>query len=728
MLMVLDNFEQILEHATATISLWLKRAPGVRFLVTSRALLGIAGEKEYELFPLPTPGWELDPTALDAVAGFAGVQLFVERAKEAKASFQLDAGNAPAVVQIVKELDGMPLAIELAAARARIMKPSQIAKKLGQKFSLLQSTRRDLQARQKTLTGAIEWSFDLLEPWEKEAYLQACCFRDGFTLEAAEMVLDLSEFDDAPLAMDVAQGLREKSLLTARDTGYETRLGMYRAIREFGQRKWDKEADEEKRAELRQRHAEFFLGFAEEWNELIPGPRDQEAMDRIADEIGNFGAVQAWARESGDAETAANATLAVAETMKVRRPPRQLIPLVEGALEALGDEENDERVRLLTYLSIACYLSGDWDRAQATADEAVALGYELNSDRPLGLALRQQGEVRRNRGDLTGAMESFLNSELIAIGNGDRAALAVAIGDRGMVLGQEGDMEGALECFTEAEQAAREVGDHQTVALHVSNRGVVCERRGDLQQAVACQREAEDIARRLGDRLWAAACLGKRANALVQGGDHDGGLKCYREAEAIARELGAKQRIAHIVGNRGSVHVMRDELDEALKCYEEAEAIARELGEQRQMALMLGQRASIIARAGQPEAAEKYYARAEEICRGIGDRRLEARYRCSRGGLMREAGRLDDAWEALRDGIAIYDDIGDRSTIYFALKAQLAAVARERGDEDEAKRIAAEGLALAETLSLTDEHPNPAIREGLATLREIEGRDVFFEG
>ncbi|MHC4960421.1 MAG: protein kinase domain-containing protein, partial [Planctomycetota bacterium] len=238
-LLVLDNFEQIVDDAAATVGLWLKRIPQATILVTSRVLLGLADEHVYDLQPLPTP----DKGAADLEA-FAGVQLFVERAGEAKPGFALDESNSDDVARICRELDGIPLALELAAARAKIMSPTQIARRLGQQFQLLKSTRRDVSPRQRTLDGAIEWSYELLADWEQEAFLQACYFRDGLSLEAAEEVIDLGAFADAPPTMDVAQGLREKSLFTAQDRGYETRLNMYRAIREYGQRLWAETAGE----------------------------------------------------------------------------------------------------------------------------------------------------------------------------------------------------------------------------------------------------------------------------------------------------------------------------------------------------------------------------------------------------------------------------------------------------------------------------------------------------
>ncbi|MEX0585175.1 MAG: protein kinase, partial [Pirellulales bacterium] len=200
LLLILDNFEQAVAFAQATVGLWRGRAPHVRFLATSRSPLGLAGERHFELGPLSAP--TAGPARPTEVAAFDSVKLFRERACEVSPEFVLDDENSQAVAQICHELEGIPLAVELAAARIKVLRPVQIASKLGQKFQLLQSSRRDLAPRQQTLQGAIDWSYTLLGDWEQQAFMQCSVFRGGFSLEAAEAVIDLASFPQAPLTMD----------------------------------------------------------------------------------------------------------------------------------------------------------------------------------------------------------------------------------------------------------------------------------------------------------------------------------------------------------------------------------------------------------------------------------------------------------------------------------------------------------------------------------------------
>lgn len=722
-LLVLDNFEQVLEHGALTIGLWQRRAPRARFLVTSRALLSLSGERSYELTPLPVPALVPGkPSAPEEVRRHAAVQLFVDRAGEAAPGFALDAANCADVAGICAELDGMPLAIELAAARARVMRPNEILQRLGRKFEILRSARRDLSERQRTLVGAIEWSYELLEDWEREAYLQACHFQEGFTLEAADHVIDLSGIEAAPLVLDALQGLRDKSLLRAFDTGYDTRFGMYGAIRDFGLRKSEETNGARWSRDLARRHGAHYLRFAEKWNRRIPGPRDREAFDRVAFEFGNLTAAADGARDAGDPESSARIVLAMAETMKVRRPGRLFVALLERTDGALSAGAASLRVRLKTCLSTACQLVGEWDRAVELADEAAGIARQEADRAGLCRALLQQGEMRRSRGRLDEALECFSEAERIAEETGDRHGLALGTGERGMVLGQRGQVDSALQCFRSAETIAREIGDQQTCALHVSNRGVLAEWRGRLDDAVACYREAEDLSRRIGDRLRVAVSLGNRANALVQRGDADEGLRCYQEAEAIVRELGAKQRIAQIVTSRGSVHAIRGELEEALRCYEEAERVARDLGDRRILANALGRRANVMERRGDLAGALAAFAEAERVGDAIGDRLVGALNRCHRGRLLHALGRLDEAWETTRSGITLCEEMGANHTVwYFTFQVTLASLAHARGDAEGARRLAGDALALAEALAVDGNHPDPAVRGSLSEARALSG-------
>jgi predicted ATPase len=251
-LLVLDNFEQLVEPGASTVARWLARAPGAQLLVTSRERLRIDGEVVHELEPLSLPTGA-DPSGSEAI------ELFVDRARQLRRDFAVTPADAPVVAEIVRRLDGIPLAIEVAAARMEVMGPATLVERLPRRLDLLSSGRRDATARQATLRGAIDGSWNGLSPAAQAALAQASVFRGGFTLEAAEAVIEVSAHPGAPAIVDVLAGLRAKSLLRghgASELASELRFSLYESIRDYAAEKLAAAGDV---AATRARHTRYFI-------------------------------------------------------------------------------------------------------------------------------------------------------------------------------------------------------------------------------------------------------------------------------------------------------------------------------------------------------------------------------------------------------------------------------------------------------------------------------------
>ena len=237
LMLVLDNFEQLAAFAPDTVGRWRVAAPGVTFVVTTREVLKLPGER----------GWEVPPLA-------EGFELFLERARAARPGWSPTGEERKAVEELSHQLDGMPLAIELAAARMAMLSPAQLVQGLPRRFDLLAGARGDASARQATLRGAIDWSWELLQGHEQLALAQLSVFRGGFTIEAAEAVVSLSSFPRAPWALDVVQALRDKSLVRTWEAGGEQRFGFLESIREYAVEKLKALGPDVER-EARERHS-----------------------------------------------------------------------------------------------------------------------------------------------------------------------------------------------------------------------------------------------------------------------------------------------------------------------------------------------------------------------------------------------------------------------------------------------------------------------------------------
>src|SRR5215213_10113162 len=298
-LLLLDNFEQVLESAPLLAEL-LSSAPNLKILITSRTPLRLYGEHEFPVPPLSLP----DPSSLatlESLTQYGAVRLFVERAKAVKPDFSLTQANAPAVAEICARLDGLPLAIELAAARIKLLPPQAMLSRLGNRLKLLTGGARNLPQRQRTLRGAIEWSYELLDEGEKVLFGRLSVFSGGNTLEAVEAVCDA----EGDFPMDVFEGvssLLDNSLLQQKE-GFdgEPRFAMLETIREYASERLEDSSDAEA---ARHAHAEYFLALAEEAEPMLWGAEDAAWLDRLEHEHDNMRAALSWSIEHEEAELA----------------------------------------------------------------------------------------------------------------------------------------------------------------------------------------------------------------------------------------------------------------------------------------------------------------------------------------------------------------------------------------------------------------------------------------
>jgi len=716
LLLVLDNFEQVIEHAEETVGRWRRAAPQVRFLVTSRAALCLEGEQQLELTPLSTP--YADDFGTVSADEFESVRLFLERAREIAPCFTMTPQDLEAVAEICVRLDGLPLAVELAAARAKILKPAQILSKLDHKFQLLRSSRRDLSPRQQTLAGAIDWSYDLLSAEEQAAFEQLSVLPGGFFLEAAEAILDLSEFSDAPLGMDIVQSLREKCLLCAVDTPYELRFSMYKSIRDYGAAKRSESLCATREAELQRRMAEHLMAYAETWNMRLHTAEGLEALERIALEKENLLAAQDWTLRSGENELAARIMLATAETLAVRGSLAERLARLEQCLAVASESY---AVRLNVALADACRSSGDWQRAAEAANQAVELARARSSEScDLSLALWQEGELARLRGDVRTALERFEEAERISRGLGDDLGVVRSLSSRGFLIWQQGHPTEAMQCYAQAEELARRLGDQASLAQIVRRRGHVLAQRGEYDAAMQCFDEVEAIARRRGDRRKLHRVTSSRAMVYSERGDYEAALKCYARAESIARGLGERRGIAVNQGNRGLALADLGQYEAALACFDSAERINRELENLAGVALNIANRAEVQAAIGDYSAALESLAEAERLHHQLENRMYLAYAVGDRGDVLLRLGRLEEARHALSEALEILRELAaEHSAEYFLYLTALACVCDRAGDFEAAQQHAAVARQLAADLGLTGDHPRLRIRSSFDDLAKL---------
>jgi predicted ATPase len=493
-LLVLDNFEHLLDAGPVVADL-LAAAEGVSVLTTSRARLGLAAEREYGVPTLATR---------DAVS------LFQARARLRDPSFEVD----PVVNEICDRLDGLPLAIELAAARTKILTTAQILERLGRRLELLTGGARDAPERQRALRSTIEWSYELLDDDERALFARLAVFGGSFSIEAAETVADAD--------LDALASLVDKSLL--RETG-QGRFFMLETLKEFATERLQATGEADV---FRSRHADWALELADEAAPHLEGRAEQTTwLDVLDPERDNLRTASATLRELDRGGDALLLMTALWRLWFLRGPLSEGTRLLETALEAAPATAGVERVRGLRALGNLRQSAGDWEGAAVLHEQALELSREIGDEREEALSLLGVAAGASARGELDLAKEHVKAGARLAKQGGDMRAVASATAHLGVLALHERDYVTARACFEDSVDAMG--GEQFGTGVNLSNLAFVAFRLGDLQEAAAKLRECLIVLLRLHDHLAMAHALEVLAAVLAARG----------EAALTARILGA---------------------------------------------------------------------------------------------------------------------------------------------------------------------------------------------
>lgn len=504
LLLVLDNFEQVTEAAPLVREL-LASCPSLKILVTSRIRLQVRGERDYPVPPLGLPDPRQRPNAI-ALSQYEAVRLFLERAQELSPAFAITNANAPAIAEICVRLDGLPLAIELAAARIRMLPPDAMLKRLTTRLPLLTGGARDLPLRQRTLRGAIAWSYELLTPDEQALFRRLAVFAGGSTLEAVEAVTAGDE-----LGLDVFDGLErlvDHSLLRQTETEGEPRFVMLETIREYGLEQLEEQGEEQGEAEeARQRHAAHFLAVGEQCGPELPIAEWRPWLDRMEAEHDNLRAVCAWTLEH-DLASAFRLVRPMSNLWTFRGYLREGRAWLERLHAQCGpDTPIRDRASLLSILSYTAFQQMDLGSAQPWAEKALTLQRTLDDRRRLVESVRHLEMVLALQGDLDRAGPLINEALELARTLDDRLLLSDILNSVGAMGYLHGDLDLAQSALTESLALARENGDLGFLANVLHSFGEVCRAKGDLLNAEASYREALVNARKARIMGTVAECL-----------------------------------------------------------------------------------------------------------------------------------------------------------------------------------------------------------------------------
>jgi len=570
-LLVLDNFEQILPAATTVADL-LASCPRVKILVTSRAPLRVRWEHELPVPPLAVPDLSIAP-ALDDLASTSSVELFLERAQAVQPEFQLGAENASAVAEICVRLDGLPLSIELAAARSNVLPPQAMLPLLEGRLALLTSGPRDVPERHQTLRGAIGWSYSLLQGGERALFRRLGVFTAGCTLDAASDVCAGS----SPLGIDVIDGI--SALVTnnlLRRVGSDARTPRFQMLETVQEYARECLAASTEVEQLRARHARYFLALAEQAEIGLTGREQADWLERLEAEHANLRAALRWLEERGEADLAVRLAGVLWRFWWVRgylTEGRQHVDEILGMAPLAARGPLRAKGRLIAG-QLALW-QGDYEHARPALAESLDIARELGDVRTLALGLTFLGRVARDQGnpqaaslgaegvelfrrlgdtwgcglalhflglavarhDSTAARPLFEESARLFDDLGDRWDLAMPTRGLGLVAFQQGDYSAANSYFERAALLFGERGDEWSLAMLLHDLGHVAHSRGDWHHAAALFGQSLRSWRRLGNTRGTVMCLTGLAGVAAAADNALAAARLFGTAQAVGETM-----------------------------------------------------------------------------------------------------------------------------------------------------------------------------------------------
>jgi predicted ATPase/DNA-binding CsgD family transcriptional regulator len=499
LLLVLDNCEHLIEACAELADALLGACPDLKVLATSREPLRVPGETNFMVpsLSVPDPGLSL---STEELAGYEAVRLFVERARAVDSGFALTERNAPAVARLCDRLDGIPLAIELAAARTRVLSVEQILTKLDDPLSLLSSGGRTAAARHRTLRATLGWSYELLDEAEKALFRRLSVFVGGWDLEAAEAV-GTSAVLEAGMVLDLLSALVDKSLVVVEESGGTLRYGMLEPVRQFGREKLRESQDE---PEVRFRHAEHYLALAERAEPELVGPDQGLWLGRLRTEFANLREAHSWSLEPGDEEERAWLRLRLPAALwrfwgGQRFEEGKL--WLQTALERDAGGFPAVRARALDGLGFILTFQQDYERAIEALEEAVSLYGEIGERSGAALALANLGYAVLHGGYMERVPDFVERAEEMMAGDLDGHARAYLLMIAGTARSTQGDPGSAMSQIQEGLALAREVGDRRNTSMALFMLGMFEFVGGDRGRGATLVEEGARISRDLGDRL-----------------------------------------------------------------------------------------------------------------------------------------------------------------------------------------------------------------------------------
>lgn len=622
LLLVLDNFEQVVQAGPDLAEL-LAAAPRLKILVTSRTALRLSGEHLFAVPPLPVPDLsQLPPDDLDLVTALgknAAVELFVQRARAASPGFSLSAETARSIAAICAQLDGLPLAIELAAGWCRLFTPRELLTRLDRRFALLTRGAVDASLRHRTLRQAVDWSYDLLDAGEQILFRRLGVFLGGCTFAAVEAVCQTggNGTESTPLHEGLTVLLDTSLLERVEGAGGETRFRMLETIREYALERLDECGEVDG---LRRLHASYYLAVAETAESELHGAEQEAWLARLDVEHDNLRAALAWAEVTGDVELGLRLAGGLWPFWWMRGflgEGRQWLASLRARPEAAAP--TPARAKALLGEGTLAQFQGDFAAARALHEESLAISRAHGDKRGVSAALNGLAGVTALQGDIRRAVPLFEESLTLARQLGCSRDVASALNNLGFAAMAQGHDRRAEALFEESLTLSKALADRAGSAWALSDLGWVAQYRGDYPAARSLYEASLVLQRELGDKWGAATSLNHLANVALAQRDHQHAAALFYESLALYQSLEDRWGIAWTLAGLGRLAHLEEDSSRASALYRQGLALFHAIGHQWGLAVCLVGLAGTAAARQQPDHAARLFGAAEALRGALGE-------------------------------------------------------------------------------------------------------------
>jgi predicted ATPase/class 3 adenylate cyclase len=548
-LIILDNCEHLIEACAMLTEKLLTKCPKLKIIATSREALKCTGEQTHSILSLKTPNLKKE-ISLVQLTQYESVRLFIERALAVNHKFRVTNENAPALAGICSQLDGIPLAIELAAARIKILTLEKIYERLNSRFSLLTGGKRTALPRQQTLKALIDWSYDLLSDQEKILWRRLSVFVDGWTLESAEEICSDDNVNKEEL-LDLLSLLVEKSIIIF-DSDKE-RYRILESIRQYGEEKL-KEASETNK--ILSKHLHYFMELSESAEPKLKGPEVKEWLGKLETEHGNLESAIEWSLKNGDSEEGSRLAESMGNFWNMRGLYFTGRRLLKSILSKTQGISNYSRAKALNSAGLLAISQGNYQQSQKFYEESLFLCREIGDKSGIADSLNGLGIVLHYQGDYEQALKFYEESLFLWRETGDKRGIASSLGNLGALAYNQRYHQQALKFYEESLFLWREIGDKSGIATSLNNLGVGAYNQGDYQQAQKYHDESLFLRREIGDKSGISSSLINLGSVVYDQGDYQQAQKCYEESLTLAVETGDKLSIAYCIEGFADLWVM----------------------------------------------------------------------------------------------------------------------------------------------------------------------------